>query len=281
MNHKRTHRGSQAAASFALRLRDLLSTLEAAAIIGVSEQRVRGLGEQLQFACMTFPCDEAFVALELATLGRLRVVCVASPETWRATEVELLPSGTPFAYLLGGGSGYAVELDPGDELMQALSRDTTLQTSPSHGLFVPIRLGGSVLGGAALLRAGPLGDGELDKAERLGEVLSLTIESHRTERVLLQLFATALPDLCADDAPTNFAAALAGYIHQLRVSPDYRRRLELAEAIGKIAAHGEREIELAREILQSFERYVKRLAAGDAAAESSDVAELFTDDLYE
>ncbi len=267
------------AASFALRLRDLLSTLEAAAIIGAAEHRMRGLGEQLQFACMTFPCDEALVALELATLGRLRVACVASAERWRSSDLELLPSGTPFAYLLGGGHGYAVELDPGDELMQALSRAATLDTSPSHGLFVPIRLGGSVLGGAALLRATPLGDDALDKAERLAEVLSLTIESHRSERVLLSLFAAALPDLVADDAPTDFADALESYIHQLRVGADYRRRLALAEAIGRIAANGERETLLATEVLQGFERYVKALSSGDGAAAGE--AELLTDDLYE
>src|ERR1700709_2317089 len=95
---------------FASRLRDLLSTLEASALLGVATGRVRGLGEQLRFACLATPCDEALVALELESFGRLRVPVVADADEARVVELDFLPAGTPFAYLLGGGSGHAAEL---------------------------------------------------------------------------------------------------------------------------------------------------------------------------
>src|SRR5690606_33093211 len=69
--------------SFAIRLRDVLSTLEAAALLGSSSVRVRGLGEQLMFACAALPCEEALVALELGQLGRLSVPGVARADAWR------------------------------------------------------------------------------------------------------------------------------------------------------------------------------------------------------
>ena len=86
-----------------MRLRDLLSTLESAALVGSSESRLRGLGEQLQFACMALPCDEALVAVELHHLGILSVPGVADAAGWRTSDLEFPPSGTPFAFLLGGG----------------------------------------------------------------------------------------------------------------------------------------------------------------------------------
>jgi GAF domain-containing protein len=247
--------------SFAVRLRDLLATIEVSSLLGAAENRLRGLGEQLQFACMALPCDEALVALELAQLGRLRVPGIATPEAWRAVDLDFLPSGTPFAYLLGGGGAFAAELESDDAMVEVLAPE--LSTSPRHGLFVPIRVGGSILGGAALLRDGEsMGDSEIAMAERLAEVLSLTIESYRTERVLLQLFATVLPDLCAPDALTGFKGGLAEYIHQLRLSPEYRSRLDLAEAIGRVAASGEAETRLATAIIERVEGYISELSSG-------------------
>jgi hypothetical protein len=265
--------------SFAIRLRDVLSTLESASIIGAVENRMRGLGEQLQYACLSLPCDEALVALELSTLGRLMVPGVASADVWRKTDLSFLPSGTPFAYLLGGGSGYSAQIDEDDDMLAALA--PVLESEPRHAIFVPIRVGSSVLGGVALLRADAPGDEELAMAERLAEVLSLTLESHRSERVLISLFATVLPDLTAVDAPTDFAERLDGWVHRMRIAPEYRRRLELAEAIGRIAAHGEHETVLASEVLQSFESYIKRLASGRDEPDEADDQDLLTDDLYD
>ena len=210
---------------------------------------------------MALPCDEALVALELTQLGRLRVPGIATAEAWRGVDLDFLPSGTPFAYLLGGGGAFAAELEADDAMVQSFAAE--LSTSPRQGLFVPIRVGASVLGGAALLRDGePMGDAELAMAERLAEVLSLTIESYRTERVVLQLFATVLPDLCAPDAPTGFVRGLGEYIHQLRLSPEYRNRLELAEAIGRVAASGVAETRLATGIIERVEGYIKELTSG-------------------
>jgi hypothetical protein len=247
--------------SFAVRLRDLLATLESTSLMGAVEGRMRGLGEQLQFACMALPCDEALVALELQSLGRLSVPGIATADAWRATTLEFLPSGTPLAYLLGGGSGFASELLPDDALLQLLGPH--LETAPTHAVFVPVRVGTSVLGGAVLLRQDePLGDRELAMGERLAEVLSLTVESYRTERVLLQLFSEVLPDLCAPDAPTGFAEGLEQYIHRLRLSPKYRARLELSETVGRIAAHGADETRLATDLLRRVDQYLRELSGG-------------------
>lgn len=254
--------GETTISSFAVRLRDLLSTLESASVLGSQEARVRGLGEQLMFACAALPCDEALVALELEHLGRLTVPGIASESGWRSTDVDFLPSGTPFAYLLGGGTGYAAQIEEGDAVLDALGG--ALQSEPRHAIFVPLRIGGTVLGGAALWRAAPsFGDRELTMAERLAAVLSLTIESYRGERVLLQLFATMLPDLCAPDAPTRFVEGLERYVHRLRLSPTYRERLLLADAVARLAAHGPEEARLASDVVARVEAYVRALVRGE------------------
>ena len=135
------------ASAFAVRLRDLLSALEASALVSASETRLRGLGEQLRFACMALPCDEALVALELGSLGRLEVPGVASADEWRAQRHDFMPSGTPFAYLLGGGSGYLAEVEEGDAMLEMLR--PVLTTEPRQAIFVPLRVGASIMGGGS------------------------------------------------------------------------------------------------------------------------------------
>jgi GAF domain-containing protein len=246
--------------AFSARLRDLLSTIESTSLLVASEARVRGLGEHLRFACLALPCSEALVALEIEALGRLVVPAVAGAEAWRAADLQFIPSGTPFAYLLSGGGGYAVGLSEDDEMIAALR--PILSATPRSGVFVPIRLGDTAVGGAALLsHSEPLTDRHLDMAERLAEVLALTVESFRTERVLFELFARALPDLLAEGATTSLRAALARHIHGLRVTPAYRRRLELALAVGRVADRGEAETRLAADLLARIDAYARSFEA--------------------
>jgi GAF domain-containing protein len=252
------------AGSFSVRLRDLLCTLESTALLGASEGRVRGLGEHLRFACLALPCSEALLALEIEALGRLSIPVVASPEAWRTTNHEFLPSGTPFAYLLGGGGGHAAEITQDDPMIACLQ--PLLSQAPTSGLFVPIRLGDSIVGGAALLsHETHFSDRHLEMAERLSEVLALTVESFRTEQVIFELFARALPDLLGEDAVTSLPAGLMRHIHALRVTPTYRRRLDLAVLIGRLADRGPAEARLAAEILTRVDDYARSLE-GFAAA---------------
>jgi hypothetical protein len=247
-----------ASGGFSVRLRDLLSTLESTALLGAAEVRVRGVGEQLRFACLAMPCSEALLALEVEALGRLSVPAVADTEQWRMTAHEFLPSGSPFAYLLAGGSGHAVQLE-GDDPMIACLRPI-LSHAPAYGIFVPIRLGDTVAGGAALLsHDAPLSDRHLEMAERLSEVLALTVESFRTERVLFELFARALPDLLKEDAATSLPAALMRHIHTLRLTPTYRRRLDLAMLVGRLADRGQAEARLVERVLTGIDEYARSL----------------------
>lgn len=244
--------------AFASRLKDLLSTIESTSLLVASEARVRGLGEHLRFACLALPCSEALVALEIEALGRLAVPAVASADAWRATDLQIQPSGTPFAYLLSGGGGHAAELSEDDEMIAALR--PLLSGTPVSGIFVPIRLGDAIIGGAALLsHTELLGSRHLDMGERLAEVLALTVESFRTERVVFELFARALPELLAEGATTSLGPALQRFIHGLRVTPEYRRRLELAVSIGRLAARGEPEARLAADVLSRIDAYARSL----------------------
>ena len=81
--------------------------------------------EQLRFACLAIPCSEALVALEIEALGRLSIPVVADEGGARSCDLHILPSGTPFAYLLGGGSSYAETED--DRETTAILAATTVE----------------------------------------------------------------------------------------------------------------------------------------------------------
>lgn len=240
--------------AFSARLADLLATLETSALLGAAEGRVRGLGEHLRFACLAMPCSDALVALEIEALGRLMVPAVATREGYTHTDLSFPASGSLFAHLLAGGGGHALSLEQDDSLLTPFAE--TLSTAPQSAVVVPIRSGDVVLGGAAFFSEQPsMAETHLEMAERLGEVLSLTVESFRTERLLYQLFARALPSLFGDDAATHLGEKLAEHIHGLRVDPVYRRRLELAVEVGRLAEAGAAEAELAGQLVRQIARY--------------------------
>ncbi|MBM4358224.1 MAG: hypothetical protein FJ096_08935 [Deltaproteobacteria bacterium] len=255
--------------AFAARLADVLATLEATALLGSSERRVRGLGGLLRYACLTVPCDEAFVAVELEHLGRMHVPGLATREEWRPASLELPPLGTPFAFLLAGGGGHLVELEPSDPLLRALGG--VGGGAARQGAFVPIRLGAEVVGGLALLfdEHRP-GGRELVAAEQLAEVAAGTLEAYRTERALLELFATVLPELCGAEGATGFVEGLERFVHRLRLAPDYRQRLALAEAVARVARRGDAESSLALRLLAEIERFAARGDEGSHGASGSE-----------
>lgn len=244
-------------AAFEARLRDLLSTLEATALVGAAEGRIRGLGEHLRFACLAIPASEALVALEQSALGRLHVPVVAAADGYRTSSLEFLPSGTPFSYLLAGGSGHAARLGPDDPMIAPLR--PALAAEPASGIFLPLRVNEAPIGGVALFaHEGRFTDAHLEMGERLAEVLALTVESFRTERVVFELFARALPEVLRG-MPTSFGASLARYVHAMRIEPVYRRRLTLAAAVARIADRGEADAQLVIDLLERIDRYAKAL----------------------
>lgn len=127
-----------------------------------------------------------------------------------------------------------------------------------------------VAGGAALFsHRERLDQRHLEMAERLAEVLALTVEAFRTERVIFELFARALPDLLGSEAPTSLPAALERHIVGLRAAPAYRRRLLLAAAVARVADRGPAEAELAAALLERIEAYARSLEGFSAGAEGS------------
>jgi hypothetical protein len=245
-------------AAFSSRLQDLLGTLESATLIGLARSRVRGLGEQLRFACLGLGCTEALVALEMTAMDRLVVPVIADANGYREVNHELLPDGTPVAYLLAGGAGHSIEILEEDAAIAPLR--SILGHEPKGAIFTSIRVGERFVGAAILLSSeGPMSDTQLEMSERLAEVLALTVESFFTERALLELFALALPDLVGPAAPTSLPKALQDHIRALRVAPSYRKRLELAAAVGRLAGRSEAEADLAGRVLAAFDAYVTGL----------------------
>jgi hypothetical protein len=107
----------------------------------------------------------------------------------------------------------------------------------------------------ALFREAGVGDREVRLAQQLGEVLSLTIESYRTERVAIDVFARVLPDVLAPELGTSLRAALELAVRELRAHPSYRLHLRLATLAGRIAGRGAREGRLAIELLERLDAY--------------------------
>ena len=190
--------------AFAARLFDLLSTLESSALIGLAKSRVRGLGEQLAFACLALGASEGLAALESSATTHLWVPVVASRSGHRELGKEL-PFEAPFS------------------------------------------------------------DEKIEMGERLSEVLGLTAEAFFTERMLFELFASALPELLGKDAATSLPQKLLSHLRSMRVTETYRQRIKLATTVGKLTSRSALEGQLAEQVLRVFEGYVTSLEGGEPA----------------
>ncbi len=244
-------------AAFVSRLRDLLSTVEATSVLSSADVRMRGLREQLEFACVAVPCEQALVALEVTSFGRLAILATSTQAGSADADLEFVATGTPLAHVLAGGDAIGMSLEPGDALLDFARPLITVDARSA--IVAPLRLGRSPVGGVILLRAAESGDREVRLAQHLGEVLSLTVESFRTERVLLELFARALPDVLAPDLPSTFGARLEAMLDELRFDPAYHRRVRMAVVCGKIAARGEADASLVEGVLDRFEEHFRAL----------------------
>ena len=248
-------------AAFAARLFDLLSTIEASAVIGLAKSRVRGLGEQLAFACAALGAAEAVAALETSATTHLSVPVVASPAGHREVSLELPFEGTLLSHVLGGGSTYAVSLEPGDEMVAPIR--PLLEAEPAAALVVPIRLGDRTVGGVAFFsHEGPFPDPAVEMAERFSEVVGLTAEAFFTERMLFELFASCLPELLGKDGATSLPDKVLSFLRGVRVSPVYQTRLALALSIGRLTSRSATEARLATRVLDAFEGYLTTLEGG-------------------
>jgi hypothetical protein len=250
--------------AFAARLFDLLSTLESSALIGLAKSRVRGLGEQMAFACLALGASEGLAALESSATTHLWVPVVASRTGHRELGKELPFDGTVLSHVLSGGSTYAVSIEPGDESLRCF--EGWLESAPVSALTVPIRVGERVVGGAVFFADdAPFSDDKIEMGERLSEVLGLTAEAFFTERMLFELFASALPELLGKEAATSLPQKLLSHLRTMRVTEAYRQRIKLATTVGKLTSRSALEGQLAEQVLRVFEGYVTSLEGGEPA----------------
>ncbi len=253
--------------AFNARLYDLLSTLEASAVIGLAKSRVRGLGEQLAFACTALGATEGLAALEASATTHLWVPTVADRSGHQEVNGDVPFEGTILSHVLSGGSTYAVSVEPDDESIRPFQ--AWLKGTVTSALALPIRVSDRVVGGAVFFGEEPFAEDKIEMGERLSEVLGLTAEAFFTERMLFELFASALPDLLGKDAATNLSESLLKHVRSMRLGDTYRQRVKLATMIGKLSSRTALESRLCEQVLGVFEGYVRALEGGDASAEGT------------
>lgn len=247
--------------AFNARLYDLLSTLEASAVIGLAKSRVRGLGEQLAFACTALGASEGLAALEASATTHLWVPVVADRNSHREVNGDVPFEGTILSHVLSGGSTYAVSVEPDDESVRPFHG--WLNAPLANALVAPIRVSDRVVGGAVFFSEEPFSEATIEMGERLSEVLGLTAEAFFTERMLFELFASALPELLGKDAATSLREGLLKHVRSMRVGEAYRQRVKLATMIGKLTSRTALEARLCEQVLGVFEQYVRALEGGE------------------
>ena len=263
-------RHSRLPADFHHRLRDLLSTVHGAQALLRSERDDDRLRRVLRLAVRQTRAGAGVMLLVSEDRGDLIVAATAgaAPETALGVHVPrtglagfAMDDGNPVAVARLAGAAPGAD---GDDLEPLLG-------AAHSRLAVPLLVHGRAAG-AIELRDAPdprgFGPDDLELAVELAHLAAAAVEEHRGERLLMSLFAAALPaalDAERGDGAAALREELAGWVGELRQSPAWRRDVELVAQVRELIDAGADAVALARGILDAIlarERKRRAEAAG-------------------
>jgi hypothetical protein len=247
---------SRSSQLFAERLRDVLSTVDAAFV--TSSANLAGAGSLLTFACRSLPCDEAVLAIRRGPLHQVRVELVADPAGARPESLHMEIDGTIFGPTFAGHGAVWTSLRDDDERLGPLSE--VLGGAPSGALVLPVAVQGVPVGAVAMLSSSALSERDRRGAEPLLDGLGAALGAIVTQRFLVRLFAAIVPELMGEDAATDFSLSMLRHADRLESAPVHRRTLEICAAASRIGARGDEESALALDVLERFAQYADVLA---------------------
>jgi signal transduction protein with GAF and PtsI domain len=242
-------------------LRRLIETIDIANML--TEPLTESISKLLRISASDINSNEASVLIRDGDEGDLRFLVAIGQVADQLTDVKI-PAGKGIAgFVLSSGQPMAVA-DVGEESSFYDQVDKSTGYSTQTILATPLRHNDEIIGVLEYVnrRGEPPYEAftpqEMDKAALCAEAVASLVNAYESAKIFRDLGQKLLADENEFDL-----SELRNWLGRLRDSAEHREMLELAVLLREIAARGDAERSMCRELLESVLRY------SDSKAETS------------
>lgn len=262
---KRAH----ASASFEAQLRDAIRLVDVANLL-TSPLR-NSIEDLLRVAGDAMGSDEASVLVRDGNLGGLKFLVAIGEVADKLLGVRIPPGKGIAGFVFASGQPVAVADVAQEETFYAeVDRATGYSTQTI--LATPLRVGGETIGVLEFVnRLGsppyqPFTPDEMDRAAHFADAIATLVDAHETAGLVETLFERSL--MAREQSAAKGGRAkkndLIKWLDKVRSAPEHRDLIALAVRLRDIAARGDAERALCREVLEALDRFTEKKSASGA-----------------
>lgn len=234
-------------------LQFLIETIDVANVL--TEPITKSIENLLRISAAAMNSEEASVLIRDGDEGDLRFLSAIGKVADKLLNLKV-PAGKGIAgFVLSSGQPMAVA-DVGEELAFYDEVDKTTGYSTQTILATPLRYNGDVIG--VLEYVNRIGDppfesftpAEMDNAALFADAISTLVNAYESAKLFRELDKKMLRDVSNNDY-----AEIRRWLGTLRDSAEHREMMDLAVLLREVAARGDGERQLCRELLESILRF--------------------------
>lgn len=237
------------------KLKRLIETVDAANIL--TEPLTASIRSLLTFSAAEIDCNEASVLVREGDDGDLRFLIAIGRVADQLLNMRV-PAGKGIAgFVLSSGQPMAIA-DAGEDESFYAEVDKETGYSTQSILATPLRHGGEVIGVLEYInRRGkppfaPFTPDEMDRAAGFADAIGSLVNAYQSAKLFRDLGERMLSSEDPD------AASIRQWLIDVRATPEHKEMMDLAVLIRELAARGDSERRLAREVLESVIRFAER-----------------------
>jgi sigma-B regulation protein RsbU (phosphoserine phosphatase) len=264
---KRSVEQPQTGGSFEAQLRDAIRAVDVANLMTAPLKH--SIENLLHVAGDAMGSDEASVLVRDGNRGGLKFLAAIGEVADKLAKVRIPPGKGIAGFVFASGQPVAVADVAQDETFYA-EVDLATGYSTHTILATPLSVGGETVGVLEFVnRLGdppyqPFTPDEMDKAAHFADAIATLVDAHETAGLIETLFERSVKD---DEKKATKGGKkkndLLKWLDTVRSAPEHRDLISLAVRLRDIAARGDAERALCREVLEAIDRFTeKRSASG-------------------
>jgi transcriptional regulator with GAF, ATPase, and Fis domain len=268
-------KGPRGKESFEERLRSAVRLIDAAQSLTAPLER--SIENLLRVAGRAVGSDEASVLVRDGAEGGLRFLVAIGKVADKLKGMRIPPGKGVAGFVFASGQPMAVaDVAQEETFYSEVDRATGYKTETL--LTTPLRAGDETVGvlqfvnreGAAPYA--PHTPEDMDKAAYFADAIGTLVEAHETSGLIETLFAREMENAGEEKKQSGKGKTtkrsatknedLYAWLIETRAAPEHQDLMRMAVALRNIAARGDAERQLCREVLESLARFIERRAAG-------------------
>jgi len=252
--------------TFEAQLRDAIRAVDVATLM--TSPLMRSIENLLHVAGDAMGSDEASVLVRDGNLGGLKFLVAIGEVADKLAKVRIPPGKGIAGFVFASGQPMAVADVAQEETFYAeVDRATGYSTQTI--LATPLRVGDETVGVLEFVnRLGdppyrPFTPDEMDSAAHFADAIATLVDAHETAGLVETLFERSVKTV--EKSKTKSGKRndndLLKWLGKVRSAPEHRDLIALAVRLRDIAARGDAERALCREVLEALDRFTEKKSA--------------------